>query len=178
MNNNCITIGKRDAVAVRKNKQQQRLLNDSMENLHVKFLAEFPSSVICYSLYCCLRPYCVFPLNECKLHENTQFTMSKLTSLEMITTEETDNIISIVSCNVDSKECMSFESTLHVFGMQGYRAANVTDINGDASWKQWKTMREERMTKGVPKIVTLTIKQDVKGTIGDQIDECWGILQD
>ena len=44
--NSHITTSKRDTVTLRKYKQPRRLLNDGMKNLHLKILAEFPSSTI------------------------------------------------------------------------------------------------------------------------------------
>lgn len=78
------TTGKKETKTEGKVKKQKRVLNDSMKNLHVKFLAEHSSS-ISYSLFCNLRPFWVVvpKANDrdtclCKLHCNFEFMLTRL----------------------------------------------------------------------------------------------------
>ena len=73
------TTGKKETKTAGREKKQKRILNDSMKNLHTKFLAEQSSRTISYSLFCQLRPFWVImpKVNDydrdtclCKLHCN------------------------------------------------------------------------------------------------------------
>ena len=49
--NSRMTTGKRDTVTEKRNKKQKRLLSDTIQNIHAKYLAEYRSSKIRYSLF-------------------------------------------------------------------------------------------------------------------------------
>ena len=180
---NLINISLDTITKKNKKKQQKRLLSDSMKNLHVKFLTENSGFKISYSLFCRLRPFWVTPPTErdrqtclCKLHENCQLAISKLKNIRILTTDSIEQVLKSVSCDIESKSCMYGECPAckdPVFCI----VEEETDKNAETSWMQWKTVREERDVKGVSKTVNLTVKAEVKGSVGDLIDECINLLE-
>jgi len=75
-----MTSGKKQTLTRAKNKQQKRFLNDTVSNLHSKFLAENSDLKISYRTFCRLKPFWVIWPKEknrdtcqCKTHENLIF---------------------------------------------------------------------------------------------------------
>jgi len=79
-----MTSGKKQTLTRAKNKQQKRFLNDTVSNLHSKFLAENSDLKISYRTFCRLKPFwVVWPKEkdrdtcQCKTHENLHFFWRK-----------------------------------------------------------------------------------------------------
>ena len=157
------------------------MLSDTIQNIHAKYLAEYPSSKISYSLFCRLRPFWVVIPTErdrqtclCKLHANMQLVVSKLNLLKILDSDNLDSIVQKVSCNVNAKDCMYGDC---MSCKDPELPMTVTDVNSETTWSQWKTVKEERVVKDVPKTVTLTVKHENKGTVSDLVDNCTSLLQ-
>nr|XP_033968207.1 uncharacterized protein LOC117468276 isoform X2 [Pseudochaenichthys georgianus] len=108
-----ITTGKKQTLTHAKVKMQQRLLMDTLHNLHKKYLAENSRKSVSYSLFCRLRPYWVVhpSLSDretclCKLHENLSFVAEKLCSLKLLNTPELETLMAQICCDKTSKKCM------------------------------------------------------------------------
>ncbi|WAR20476.1 LOW QUALITY PROTEIN: hypothetical protein MAR_002314, partial [Mya arenaria] len=82
--NSRFKAGKKSTRTKRKRKMQVRLLNDTIANLHQKYLFENKSK-ISYSLFARLKPFWVIQASEndrqtylCKVHENPLMKLNKL----------------------------------------------------------------------------------------------------
>jgi hypothetical protein len=107
------TTGKKETKSEGRVKKQKIILNDSMKNLHVKFLAEQPSRKVSYSLFCQLRPYWVVAPKpndcdtcHCKLHCNFEFMLTRLFLEKLLLTSNLEVLVESIACNPSSLECM------------------------------------------------------------------------
>ena len=114
--NSRVTPGKKHAITRKKIKLQKRLLADCLLNVHRTFLAEFPGKMISYSLFCKLRPFWVVhpSLDDrdtcfCKTHENLAFVASKLYSVNILHTKNTEQLADGINCDPALKACMCGE---------------------------------------------------------------------
>lgn len=171
------TTGKKETLTKHKDKQQKRLLNDSMRNLHVKYCSENPTQNISYTLFTRLRPFWVVPPKEsdrltcsCKLDENFRFVITKLHALKALSTADMDEVAKMVSCDTNSKACMYGECN-NCPPLQ----LDSVDMNIKTTWKKWTTIKESHEEIG--KSVTRTVKKEVEGTVGDLILECKCLIE-
>ena len=108
-----IMPGKKDAITYKKERQQKRLLTDTLKNIYAKFLAEYPCNKVSYSLFCTLRPFWIVHPSVrdletclCKQHENAQFMAHKFYQMGLLKTDDVEKIVESFSCKSDSMECM------------------------------------------------------------------------
>jgi len=87
--NSRLTSGKKDTVTKNKVRMQKRLLTDTIENLHEKFLSEKPQNAVSYTVFTRLRPFWVRIAQAkdrqtclCRIHDNIQLKADKLFSVE------------------------------------------------------------------------------------------------
>ena len=175
-----ITTGKKETRTQHGRKEQKRLLTEHMKSLFVKFQAEHPQDRISYTVFCRLRPFWVVAPSMadrntclCKLHDNTAFLANKMKQLKLFKSDDLDELVKDVSCDVTSTgNCSSCKDC--VFDMPDH------DQNQSVKWTQWKTKSEERDMKVNGKLqtrtVTLTLKDEVRGTVGDLVDEMKGMM--
>ena len=178
--NSRMAAGKRETKTENKVKRQKRLLTDSIKNLHVKFLAENPTCKVSYTLFSRLRPFWVVQPTEhdrqtclCKLHENTQFATSKLNALHVLSTGNPDELVKLVTCNVNSKNCMYGQCDTC---REPVLPFSHVDLNAKTTWKRWVTTRENRTIKDESKQIMITAKEETEGSVGDLIDTCKDLL--
>ena len=110
--NSRMTPGKRQTLKMHRVKMQKWLLNESMLNIHRKFLAEHQNIKISYSLFCSLRPFWVVHPSlddretcQCKTHENLAFMTNKLYQLKILKTSNVEELADGVCCSSKSKLC-------------------------------------------------------------------------
>ena len=103
----------KDTITRNKVKMQQRVLNDTLKNLHLKFCSEIPDLKVSYSKLCKIRPFWVLsPTTKdrdtcmCKLDDNAFFKCSKLQQLGVISNPNTERVIESICCDMRNKECM------------------------------------------------------------------------
>ena len=179
--NSRMTAGKKETKTFGKLKKQKRLLNDSLKNLHGKLLRE-SNYKISYTLFCRMRPFWVVEPSTrdrdtclCKIHDNFRFVVEKLHNLKAITASDSDNLASETTCSTSSKACM--------YGMcKECKDAEIPlnsdlDMEMEISWKQWTIKKEERVIKGAPKVVVLTVKDDVRGNLKTLVEQCSDLLK-
>ena len=106
-------ISKNQTITRGKAKMQKRFLNDTIKNLHHKFLLENPSIQLSYALFCFMRPFWVVhpSISDretclCKIHENLSFIVQKLHTLQLLGTSDLEIISNSLNCDAASKECM------------------------------------------------------------------------
>ena len=167
-----ITTGKKDTKTEGKIKKQKRILNDSMKNLHAKFLAEQPST-ISYSLFCQLRPFwVVIPRAAdretclCKLHSNFEFMLMRLIQKQVLTPSSLESIVESTACDPSSMDCMHGLCT--VCKDKGVEVRNDYDKNEEVWWWQWVTKKESiEKKKGEStevRKVQVTVKEKISGS--------------
>ena len=135
-----ITTGEKNTITRNRVKMQRRLLSDSLQNLHRKFISEGGPD-ISYSFVCKLRPFYVVEPTEldrqtcqCKAHENLQFVANTLKEMHLIPSNNLDDLVEGVVCSVHFKDC-AYDECQECKG----RKYPVTDESGDAPvvYKQW-----------------------------------------
>lgn len=111
--NSRLTAGKKQTITRGRIRKQKRFLNDTLRNLHRRFLSEHPLVRISYSLFCRMRPFWVVTPTLadretclCKTHENLSFLVEKLHSLKLLKSLDMENMVSSITCNMESKDCM------------------------------------------------------------------------
>ena len=176
------TTGKKDTVTKKQQKQQRRLLCDTLKHLHIKFLAENPDVNISYTLFSSMRPFFVrFPTESdrqtclCKLHENQRLMVSKLASLNVIDHSDVRALTESVCCDSSSFTCMhqQCDECKH----SRIKRNDGVNINTDTTWLQWKTIKETRRIKEEDKQVSVTKKVEMAGTIYDLVEQCESMLE-
>ena len=175
-----MTSGKKQTLTRAKNKQQKRFLNDTVSNLHIKFLAENSDIKLSYRTFCRLKPFwVVWPKEkdrdtcQCKTHENLQFLAKKLKQEHVISTDHLDELVTCISCSVTDKACMYNEC---VSCKNKRFPFEQHDCNAETTWTQWKTVAEERNIKKAGgqseiKKVTVVMKEVQSGSIYDLTTE-------
>lgn len=143
--------GKKDFVTLNKERKNKRYLNDTMKNLHKKFL-ERHGYVLGYSTFCKLKPYFVTHLKvnardtcACVRHLNMQLKLTKLKQLRVIESDNMDEIIKSLTC--DGK--MSQDCMLRKCEKCKNKTLQVEDYekNEEVFCYQWIQKNEERVNK-------------------------------
>lgn len=171
------TAGRKECKTKNKNKQQKRFLLDSMLNLFKKFVTE--GGKCSYTTFTRHRPfYVVNPtINDrntcaCTKHSNLSLKADKLKSLLIIDNSNLKELVTQVSCSIDSKECM-----YNTCEMCKSRKAISTVCNGhdNITWFEWGLQNHSYVKKLKDGEKTLTTKKVVKdiinGTTSDLIEK-------
>ncbi|XP_052255952.1 uncharacterized protein LOC127861484 isoform X1 [Dreissena polymorpha] len=180
--NSRIKAGKKSTITRRKVKKQIRLMNDSLTNLHKKFLYE-NSSNISFSLFARLKPFWIKRATEkdretclCKIHENPILKLNKLASEGVFEHRNLNTLIQDITCDTNSMSCMYHTCT--ECKDKAFKT-NVVKSNINTGkiieWKMWKNKRIEReITLNGEKQVkksNMTLKSQESGTIETLIGE-------
>lgn len=165
--NSRMCAGKRETVTRHKKKMQKRFLNDTMRNLHIKFLSKCPQYLnkVSYAFFCRFRPYWIVPLDWraretclCELHANMNLVVQKLHSLKLVEEKTPNEIIKHMTCNGELNEkCLERKcpecSNLNV------KFCEFTDES--VQYQQWVTKSEIVNIKGHMKVCKKTKKEDI-----------------
>lgn len=142
-------LAKKDVKTVKKLKKQKRYLNDTLKNLHQKFIENH--SKISFSFFCKLRPfYVVRPVVNardtcmCIKHANINFIVSKLRILKL-TSLDLKGIIREITCggykaeNCMLRKCMFCKS----------KKIPISEFieNQETFYYKWLVKQEERTNK-------------------------------
>lgn len=152
-----ITAGMKNTVTKKKSKKQRRILCDSLQNLHQKYLSENPP--MSYSTFCRLRPFWVlFPSErdrntcQCKLCENTNFMFRALKNANVLEAQSLDELLEGREWNYDKKK-----------------------RNDEIQWEEWTTKSEKREIKRGNKFerknVTFTVKETFSNNVSNLVDK-------
>lgn len=164
-----LTSGKKQTLTFKKVKRQKQLLNDTLKNLHQKFMSE-TTTVVSYSLFCRLRPFWVVaPLEsdrdtcQCNTHENLALIASKPKTLKIIPSYNLEELAADIACDADNKTCMYGE-------YRQCKDSAIIDVElnkeeDEVSWLQWVTVKEKRKIKEEVKEVSLVVKKEHNGTL-------------
>ena len=144
--------------------------------MHAKFIAEYSSSSISYTLFCRLKPFWVVAPKEsdrqtclCKIHENSQLSVSKLKSLGILHSENLDEVAQTMACDVNNKRCMYGECSSC---KDSIFPRNQMDTNAKTTYFQWENVKEDRIIRGESKVVSRVEKQEISSKVGDLINVC------
>lgn len=172
-----MTTGKKNTITRKKLKMQRRLLTDTLQNLHKKFLSEHTQTVS-YSYFCALRPFWVVEPTEldretcqCKVHENTQFMADKLFSLNVLNTNNLEQLVTEMVCDDDSKACAYGECIACKHKKCNFNPPDDAVVSRPITYNQWKLKKVPRVTtddenaKNEQDLITVTKKEDVESTI-------------
>ena len=175
-----LTAGKSQTVTRRKIKKQKRFLNDTMRNLHRRFLLESPDSRISYSLFCRMRPFWVVQPSIadretclCKLHENLGFLVEKLHFLRVIGSTDLEEMAESICCDSKSKDCM-YNACPNCKDRE-FPIASERDLESTVYCTQWMTeavLREKKNKEGVKEKVSLrmTVKKRMEMTLQNLLE--------
>lgn len=172
--NSRLTAGKSQKITRGKIKMQKRFLNDTMKNLHRRFLLENPDCKISYSLFCRIRPFWVVQPSIadresclCKVHENLGFLVEKLHSLGFIGGTDLEEMAESVCCDSNSKDCMYNECP--ACKDKDFSVATEGDIQASVFITQWTTetvVREKSKEGKKEKVpVKITVKKKTEMTL-------------
>lgn len=177
--NSRIKTGKKSTITKAGVKKQRRLLCDTLQNLHSKYLSENLDHKISYTMFCMLRPFYVLRPSQrdresclCKKHENLIFKAERLFQNGVIKSKDIVELARQLTCNADSKACMYREC-------KECRDKKIETKEFDESkmteWFEWRTKRVERekTEKGETKIFTVAItsKETETGPAKQLLDE-------
>lgn len=149
-------------------KKQIRFLNDSMKNLHAKFLGENAEYKVSYSVFCLHRPFYVLEPKvsdrdtcACKKHDNIQFQADRLHELKIIEAKRVEDNIKYVVRDEKSLNCM--------YGIckceNRMPFAPTVALNTDIWWHQWNTVQEKYSKDGQEKTALKYVRSKVTGTV-------------
>ncbi|XP_022821191.1 uncharacterized protein LOC111361843 [Spodoptera litura] len=110
--NSRLCSGKKEFITRNKIRKQKRYLNDSLLNLHKKFLKK-SNLIISYSAFCKLRPFWViipdFRSRDtclCKLHVNMDLVIQGLYQRKILVTKTSQDLLSLLCCDVYNEDCL------------------------------------------------------------------------
>ena len=175
--NSRVKAGKKATITRSKEKKQLRLLNDSLKNLHAKFLIE-EKMKMSYSMFCSLKPFWIIKPSEkdrdtclCKVHENFNFKVERLYKEGQVQSHSAEEVIKQIVCDPESKKCM-------------YRECDIckdksVELEGEGhdqvSWFVWKNRKVEREKiiagQKIKTASMMTIKEKESGTVKTLRDE-------
>ncbi|KAL1258954.1 hypothetical protein QQF64_009531 [Cirrhinus molitorella] len=165
--NSRLTAGKSQTITRGKIKKQKRFLNDTMKNLHRRFLFESPDCKISYSLFCRMRPFWVVQPSIadmesclCKVHENLGFLVEKLHSLRLIGSTDLEEMAESVCCDPNSKDCMYNECP--ACKNKDFPVACGGDMQASVCFTQWTTKTVVREKNKEGKKEKVPVKMTVK----------------
>lgn len=168
--------GKKETITKNKIKMQRRLLNDSLKNLHKKFIVCFPEYLkMSYSEFCKYKPFWILIPNcqnrdtcLCKVHCNMSFIVTKLHNLQMIDERNLNDILINITCEgklledcLDRKcnTCKHKEIKMKEF-----------HENDTINYNQWIDKKVEIELKGEKKLCKRTEKAEITTTKKGLVD--------
>lgn len=171
-----LTTGKSQTKTKQKTKKQKRFLVDTMQNMHRKFLAEYPERKISYSLFCHLRPFWVVTPSLadretclCKTHENLAFIVSKLHHHKLVTNCNLEELVKEIVCDTQQKACMYGECEMCKHTNFPLKAPYTPETV--VTYAQWGMEERQRVEAGESVSFKITVKKSMESTLGNLIDK-------
>ena len=178
--NSRVMPGKKDTITRKKLKKQKRVLCDTLKNSYKKFLLENKDvKKLSYTAFLRLRPiWIVTPKITdrdtcvCKLHSNMQSMVDKLHKHGAILSNNTEECVKEICCNIQNKSCMYRECN-----ECRNRELNVTncELGRQVHVYEWLNQTEER-TRYKPNgesesfNVTIVKREKVQSSLGELIE--------
>lgn len=138
--------GKKDCITRKKIKKQKRYLQDSMRNLHQKFL-KTKGIIISYTLFCRMRPFWVVTpqVNQretclCVIHANIDLILHSLKQSNILLFGNYQSMLEFLCCDKYNELCLSRECKACKHRTLPYQESdNCTPI----SYFTWRCVTEE-----------------------------------
>ncbi|CAH1118147.1 unnamed protein product [Phaedon cochleariae] len=165
--NSRLTAGKKETITRQKNKKQRRLLNDTLINLHKKFVASHPEhKKMSYATFSKLRPFWILKPSHrdrdtclCKQHANISLIVQSLKSHKIINESTINEVIKTLCCGDSPQEkCLERSCSLCIDRVPHF---NDFDEHGVISYQTWAIKKEEVFIKGQKKVCSKTVKESI-----------------
>ncbi|CAG4981741.1 unnamed protein product [Colias eurytheme] len=162
--NSSFTAGKKEFVKKNGVKHQKRYLNDSLANLHKKFISScsFPLS---FATFCRFRPFWILPASKrpretclCVIHENFKLLVSALHKYKVIEPKDPTNLIKTICCSEYNPKCLFRDCAECKLRDIEYLAI---DNNIDFLYWTWSSKTEKLLKNGSEKVIRLVKKEKV-----------------
>ncbi|CAG9103840.1 unnamed protein product [Plutella xylostella] len=160
--NSRLCSGKKEFIVRNKTRKQKRYLNDSLLNLHKKFL-KTTSLAISYPAFCKLRPFYVLVPDSksrdtclCTLHTNVELLIQGLYQRNIISTKTPQSLLSYLCCDPYNVDCLQRTCSVCKDKVVPYQEF---DNSVDVVYWQWITKQD--MISGLQKKIRTTEKQKV-----------------
>ena len=170
--NSRLTTGKKQTVTKNKVKEQKRLLQDAMTNLHEKFCAEYPSNDISYVTFTRYRPFWVRQPTAkdretclCRKHENVQLAVDKLYQLGALKVNHSEELLEEICCSVERKQCMFRECESCVNRCIKFIDKCLLKDDSMIVWSEWETVSQTYTKDGEEKTTKVTKKSIKRGKL-------------
>lgn len=147
-----MTCGIKETVTRRGEKKQKRIMNDTIERIHEKFLIENTNQKISYTTFCRLTSFWFQPPREahrdicaCIEHENMLSIVDALCNMKILPLIRVHNDAKHFTCNMNILIYM-YGKCLNCKGVNLAAEASGENIdrNEEITFHQWKTKKETR----------------------------------
>ncbi|XP_063233360.1 uncharacterized protein LOC134537058 [Bacillus rossius redtenbacheri] len=174
--NSTLCPGKKDVVSRNGKQQQKRYLNNTLKNLHAKFL-QAENFRISYSSFCRYKPSWIVPrkVHErdtclCAKHENMKLLVQKLHFLEIIKERNIDDFLKALTCEKTSEECLARRCPLCTNKHITFTEKEF-DFDEQTNVKQWCHKKEKVLSNKTKQMITIqkTTKEEISCTVGELI---------
>ncbi|XP_077457188.1 uncharacterized protein LOC144087065 isoform X2 [Stigmatopora argus] len=179
--NSTPAAGKKDTKTVHKDKRQKRYLNDTLQNLYVKFKAQNPDLKLSYVGFTRRKPfYCVHPdvtgrdTVKCKQHANFELKALKLHNIGLLTSRNPSDLLSAATCSVERHDCMFRNCAVCKKYIKKIYRDGTDDIRQSKEqvlYHEWEKGVETRMTNNGPIDVVVIQKKEKSVTIAKLCDD-------
>lgn len=158
------TAGKKETITRFKQKKQIRLLNESLINLHKKFVTQ-TNLKISYKTFCRYRPFWV--LNPkvaaretclCAIHTNMELLVKSLKNSHVINENSPMAVSKSICCEEMTEKCLERTCLACRFKKIAF---NQFTPNDTAKYERWVTKKVMHTIKGQEKLCQKTIKEVV-----------------
>lgn len=163
--NSRLTAGKKETITTKKVKKQVRLLNDSMKNLHKKYVNSTTHKKLTYPTFCKLKPFWVIKPNAkfretclCKIHTNIALVVDALKKNKIINEQTVDGIMKTICCDITNQKCL--ERTCDKCYEREVEFNNF-EKTGTITYATWRTKKVIITIKNKEKTVNKTVKETV-----------------
>lgn len=143
--------GKKDTMTKKKVKKQKRYLNDTLDNLHKKYLANNPRYKVSYTSFCRYRPFWITYQKvdmrdtcQCKKCANTEYVVSALFKHGVISQRTGKELIDSLCCTESKVKCLLRECS-----QCSNNSTLYNEFNGemDIFYDEWATQEETYKNK-------------------------------
>lgn len=166
--------GKKDCITQNKLKVQKRVLSDTLQNLHKKFLSTNPDMKMSYSSFAKNKPFWIVQprVSEretclCYRHENFKYKIQKLHKIHAIQENTVTDVIKALTCSEDNEKCLL--RTCKKCKNTSLIETPYLNLNETISYTKWILKRETRQKGEKTFAVSRNVKEDISCSVGELI---------